>query len=61
MQQWLADTVAKLESEEAAARNRRVEFIIVEQEEVKKTVREDQIPEDAEAVEPTDSDDGPAQ
>ncbi len=41
------------ETQEAKERNRRVEFIILEQDEVKKEVREDQVPEDAAEVEPT--------
>lgn len=35
------------ETEEAAAKNRRVEFVILEQDEVRKVVREDEIPDDA--------------
>jgi outer membrane protein OmpA-like peptidoglycan-associated protein len=40
------------ETPEGAEANRRVEFQITEQEEVKKTVREDQIPDDAKVVDP---------
>ncbi|MFU8804714.1 MAG: OmpA family protein [Bradymonadaceae bacterium] len=35
------------ETEEAAAQNRRVEFLILEQDEVRKVVREDEVPDDA--------------
>jgi outer membrane protein OmpA-like peptidoglycan-associated protein len=42
------------ESDEAAAQNRRVEFVIVEQEDVKKVVPENEVPEDAAEVEETD-------
>ena len=46
--QPLVETPAgEKESEENAAKNRRVEFIILEQAEVKKVVREDQVPDDA--------------
>ena len=40
------------ETEQGAEKNRRVEFNILEQEKVTKTVREDQVPEDAAEVEP---------
>lgn len=40
----------KKESPEDAAKNRRVEFVILEQDEVRKVVREDQVPEDVEDV-----------
>ena len=42
------------ESAEAKERNRRVEFIILEQDEVTREVREDQVPEDAAEVEPAE-------
>jgi outer membrane protein OmpA-like peptidoglycan-associated protein len=42
------------ESEEAAAKNRRVEFVIREQDDVKKVMSEDEVPEDAAEVEETD-------
>jgi OmpA-OmpF porin, OOP family len=38
------------ETEDAAAKNRRVEFVILEQDEIRKVVREDEVPEDADAV-----------
>ncbi|QDG52585.1 OmpA family protein [Persicimonas caeni] len=44
----------KDETEEAAAQNRRVEFVILEQEDVKKVVPETEVPEDAAEVEETD-------
>lgn len=40
----------KKESAEDAAKNRRVEFVILEQDEVRKVVREDQVPEDVDKV-----------
>lgn len=42
------------ESSQDAAKNRRVEFVILEQDPVKKTVREDQVPDGAEKVEDAD-------
>ncbi len=40
----------KKESDEDAAKNRRVEFAILEQDEIRKVVREDQVPEDVDKV-----------
>ncbi len=48
------DGTEQEETEEAAAQNRRVEFVILEQEDVKKVVPETEVPEDAAEVEETD-------